>query len=145
VPDNGSQTLTFWIEAYLAAAVHGVRSAEVAGKIAQHLKRFREWFADGFGHDRIAAVTAREVTAWREHLAATVVRTLADGREQTMAAATVNNHLAHVSAFFTWVAAHVPAGLLAHGDPTKGVELLPLPAPQGDRSDLGEIIYPGVR
>jgi site-specific recombinase XerC len=28
------------------------------------------------------------------------------------------------------VAVHAPAGLLAHGDPSKGVELLPLPAPQ---------------
>ncbi len=65
-----------------------------------------------------------------QHLAATVVRTLADGRVQVMAAATVNNHLAHLSALFTWVAAHAPAGALVHGDPTKGVELLGLPAPQ---------------
>jgi len=36
-------------------------------------------------------VTPREVAGWREHLAATVVRTLANGRAQTMAPATVNN------------------------------------------------------
>lgn len=127
---GGADTVGFWIEAYLAAAVRGVRSAEVAGKIARHLRRFDAWLVAGFGHDRVAAVTAREVTGWREHLAATVVRTLADGRVQVMAAATVNNHLAHLSALFTWVAAHAPAGALAHGDPTKGVELLRLPAPQ---------------
>lgn len=46
-----------------------------------------------------------------------------------MAAATVNHHLAHVSALFFWVAVHAPAQALPHGDPTKGVELLPLPAP----------------
>jgi len=32
------------------------------------------------------------------------VRTLADGRAVTMTPATVNNHLAHLSAFFTWTA-----------------------------------------
>jgi len=129
-PAGGGETLGFWIEAYLTAAVRGVRSAEVAGKIARHLGRFRDWTVEGFGHDRIAAVTAREVTWWREHLAGTAVRTLADGRAQVMAPATVNNHLAHLSALFTWTVVHAPGGLLVHGDPSKGVELLPLPAPQ---------------
>lgn len=127
--EGAEETVGFWIEAYLTAAVRGVRSAEVAGKIARHLSRFDAWMLAGFGHDRIAAVTAREVTGWREHLAATAVRTLAEGRVQLMAPATVNNHLAHLSALFTWTAAHAPGGLLRRGDPTKGVELLPLPAP----------------
>jgi DNA invertase Pin-like site-specific DNA recombinase len=48
-----------------------------------------------------------------------------------MAPATVNNHLAHLPALFTWTAAHAPAGLLPHGDPTNGVDPLPLPAPGG--------------
>jgi len=130
VPAEGGETLEFWIEAYLTAAVRGVRSPEVAGKIARHLGRFRDWSLVGFGHDRIAAVTAREVTLWREHLTGTAVRTLADGRVQAMAPATVNNHLAHLSALFTWTLVHAPSGLLVHGDPTKGVDLLPLPAPQ---------------
>ena len=47
-----------------------------------------------------------------------------------MAAATVNNHLAHLSALFSWITVHAPAGLLRHGDPTKKVDLLRLPAPQ---------------
>jgi site-specific recombinase XerD len=59
-----------------------------------------------------------------------VVRTLADGRAQTMAPATVNNHLAHLSAFFAWTAAHAPAQLLPHGDPTTRVALLRLPGPE---------------
>jgi integrase len=130
MPPDGGGTVGFWVEAYLAAAVRGVRSAEVAGKIARHLGRFRAWFLDGFGHDRVAAVTAREVAGWRDHLAATAVRMLADGRAQLMAPATVNNHLAHLSALFTWTAAHAPAGLLPHGDPTKGVDPLPLPPPE---------------
>jgi integrase len=130
VPAEDGQTIGFWMDAYLSAAVRGVRSAEVAGKISRHLRRFQDWFVEGFGHDRIAAVTAREVAGWREHLAATIVRELTSGRGQTMAPATVNNHLAHLSALCTWVAVHAPAGLLVHGDPTKGVELLPLPAPE---------------
>src|SRR5260370_22521196 len=104
MPPDGGDTVGFWVEAYLGAAVRGVRSAEVAGKIARHLGRFRAWFLDGFGHDRVAAVPAREVASWRDHLAATAVRTLADGRVQLMAPATVNNHLAHLSALFTWTA-----------------------------------------
>src|SRR6266542_6156611 len=127
---KADDSLAVWVDRYLELAVRGVRSAEVAAKIARHLDRFRTWFAAGFGHDRIAAVTPREIRAWREHLAATVARQLRDGRPQTMAPATVNNHLAHLSAFFTWAAAHAPTGLLPGGDPTGRVELLRLPAPE---------------
>lgn len=47
-----------------------------------------------------------------------------------MAPATVNNHLAHLSAFFTWTRTHAAAKVLPGGDPTKGVDALPLPAPE---------------
>ena len=40
-----------------------------------------------------------------------------------------NNHLARLSALFSWIIVHAPAGLLRHGDPTKKVDLLRLPAP----------------
>ncbi|WP_261571144.1 tyrosine-type recombinase/integrase [Frankia gtarii] len=128
-PGRGDDSLTVWVGRYLDLAVRGVRSTEVTGKIDRHLGRFQTWFAGGFGHDRISTVTRREVAGWREHLAASPVRTLADGRVQLMAPATVNNHLAHLSAFFTWTAVHAPAGLLPHSDPTARVELLRLPAP----------------
>jgi site-specific recombinase XerD len=127
---EGDDHLAVWVERYLDLGVRGVRSPEVAAKIARHLDRFRAFLAEGLGHDRISAVTPREVAAWREHLAATAVRSRRDGRTQTMAPATVNNHLAHLSAFFTWTAAHAPASLLPHGDPTTRVELLRLPAPE---------------
>jgi site-specific recombinase XerD len=129
-PGAADDSLAVWAERYLALAVRGARSAEVAGKITRHLASFHAFLAAGLGHDRVSAVTPREVAAWREHLAATVVRTLADGRAQAMAPATVNNHLAHLSAFFTWTAAHAPAQLLPHGDPTTRVALLRLPAPE---------------
>jgi integrase len=127
---DADDSLTVWVERYLDLAVRGVRSAEVAAKIARHLDRFRAFIVAGFGHDRLSAVTAREVAGWREDLAATVIRPRRGGRTQTMAPATVNNHLAHLSAFFTWTLAHAPAGLLPHGDPTSRVELLRLPAPE---------------
>ena len=59
-------SVTGWVGAYLAAAVHGVRSAEVAGKVARHLDRFAAFLLDGFGHDRIGTVTGREVALWRD-------------------------------------------------------------------------------
>jgi integrase len=127
---EADDSLAAWVERYLKLAVCGVRSAEVEAKIARHLARFQVWFVEGFGHDRLSAVTPREVAAWREHLAATAVRPRRDGRDQTMAPATVNNHLAHLSAFFTWTAAHAAPGLLPHGDPTTRVELLRLPTPE---------------
>jgi site-specific recombinase XerD len=129
-PGAADDSLALWAHRYLTLAVRGARSAEVAGKITRHLASFHAFLAAGLGHDRVSAVTPREVAAWREHLAATMVRTLADGRAQAMAPATVNNHLAHLSAFFTWTAAHAPAQLLPHGDPTTRVALLRLPAPE---------------
>src|SRR5258708_34845827 len=93
------------------------------------LERFGGWLVAGVGHDRVSAVTPREVTAWRDHLAAegNIGR---NGTASAMAPATVNNHLAHLSALFSWITVHAPAGLLRHGDPTKKGEPLPLPAPQ---------------
>jgi hypothetical protein len=78
-------------------------------------------------HDRIRAVATREVAAWRDHLAE-AGQTRRDGTVAAMAAATVNNHPAHLPAMFTWTGVHAPEGLLPHGEPTKGVEPLRLPA-----------------
>lgn len=126
---EAGDSLAAWTQRYLDLAVRGVRSDEVTGKIARHLDRFTAWFTAGYGHDRISAVTPREVTAWRDHLAAEG-NTGRDGTTAAMAPATVNNHLAHLSALFSWIAVHAPAGLPRHGDLTKKVDSLRLPAPQ---------------
>ena len=57
------------------------------------------------------AVTPREVAAWRDHLAeeGNLGR---DGTTTAIAPATVNNHLAHLSALSSWITVHAPAGLL---------------------------------
>ena len=126
---EADDNLTAWTQRYLDLAVRGVRSDEVTGKITRHLERFAAWCIAGLGHDRVSAVTPREVAAWRDHLAAE--GNFGRGGTMTgMAPTTVNNPLAHLSALFSWITVHAPSGLLRHGDPTKKVEPLPLPAPQ---------------
>jgi integrase len=109
-------TLTAWRERYLQLAVTGVRSPAVAAKIALHLQRFTDFFAARYGHDRIAACLHRDVLAWQSYLR----------NEQHFAPATVNNHLAALSAFTTWVHAQDPRRF-ACGDPAKGIRELGLP------------------
>jgi site-specific recombinase XerD len=128
-PGEAGDSLAVWTQRYLDLAVRGVRSDEVTGKVTRHLERFACWLTAGLGHDRVSAVTSREVAAWRDHLAAEGNRGR-DGAAAPMAPATVNNHLAHLSALFSWITVHTPRGLLRHGDPTKKVDLLRLPAPQ---------------
>ncbi len=105
-----------------------MRSDEVTGKITRHLERFAAWCIAGLGHDRVSAVTPREVAAWRDDLAAggNIGR---GGTVTGMAPATVNNHLAHLSALFSWITVHAPAGC-RHGDPTKKAEAAASAAPQ---------------
>ncbi len=110
VPDS----LAAWSEHYLALAVRGVRSAGVTDKITLHLARFGTFFLQQYGHDRLSAWVRRDVVAWQTAL-----------REQGLAPATINNHLASLSAFTTWVQAQAPA-LFPVGDPAKGIGELSL-------------------
>lgn len=103
-----------WSERYLALAVTGVRSDGVAHKIALHLARFAAFFVDAYGHDRLSSCLRRDVVAWQAVLT-----------RQGLAPATINNHLASLSAFTTWVSAHAPQ-VFPGGDPTKGVGALGL-------------------
>jgi hypothetical protein len=62
-----------------------MRSGGVAGKIRLHLARFATFFMQRYGHDRRPACVRRDVLAWQTVL-----------REQGLAPATINNHLAGV-------------------------------------------------
>ena len=99
---------------YQSLAVEGVRSPQVSAKIGLHLERFRAFFLEAYGHERISTVGRRDVVDW--------LRDLAEG----LAPATVNNHLASLSGFTTWVSTQEPA-LFATGNPSTGVPTLPLP------------------
>jgi site-specific recombinase XerD len=109
------ESLSAWITRYLTLAVVGVRSEEVADKIALHLQRFTTFYKEAYGHDRIRNVLKRDVLAWQRSLS-----------DQSLAPATVNNHLASLSGFTTWVHAQAPH-LFAIGDPAKGISELGLP------------------
>ncbi len=113
--DETPDSLHAWIERYLALAVTGVRSEAVTDKIALHLGRFAAFFHEAYGHDRISTLLKRDVREWQRSLAS-----------QGLAPSTVNNHLASLSAFTTWVRAHDPH-LFPAGDPAKGISELGLP------------------
>jgi integrase len=108
-------TLQSWIDRYLNDAIAGVRTPDVARKIALELERFRAFFLDQYGHERIALVLRRDVIAWLDQL-----------ETEDFAPATINHHLAALSGFMTWLVNYDPAAL-PHGSPTKGVSARPLP------------------
>ena len=94
--------------------VAGVQSPRLPAKIDLHLDRFRGCFSDVYGHERISSVGRRNVIDWQHRLA------------EGLAPATVNNHVASLSGFTTWVSAQEP-GLFATGNPSTGISALPLP------------------
>ncbi len=109
-------SLAEWVARYLTLAVIGVRSPAVTQKIALHLDRFVGFFIESYGHDRITTCLKRDVVAWQRALI-----------EQGLAPATVNNSLASLSGFTTWVATQAPR-VFPVGDPAKGIGELGLPA-----------------
>lgn len=100
---TATDSIEDWAGRYLDAAVRGVRSAEVADKIALHLARFADHFTAAHGHERLTAVVHREVVAWRTYLAADPDAGDPQGGGTCLAPATVNAHLASLSGFTTWV------------------------------------------
>src|SRR5947209_5384242 len=113
--DTMPDSLEAWMLSYLELAIEGVRSEAVTQKIALHLRRFQTFFFEAYGHDRLSTCLRRDVQAWQHSLQA-----------QGLAHSTINNHLASLSAFTTWVQAHAP-DLFPMGDPAKGVGALGLP------------------
>ncbi len=108
-------SLSAWVGKYVELAVVGVRSRTVAEKAALHLGRFVAFFEEAYGHDRVSTAVRRDVHAWQ--------RSLVDGG---LAPSTVNNHLASLSAFTTWVEAQAPR-IFPAGDPAKGIKEVRLP------------------
>lgn len=115
MPNLPSDSLQDWIDFYLRMTVRGVRSEGVTQKIDLHLNRFQSFFIERYGQEHITSCVKRDVTAWQQHLS-----------EHGLAPSTVNNHLASLSAFATWVENQNEA-IFPMGDPTKGIRDLPLP------------------
>lgn len=113
--DETPDSLRDWVGRYLELAVVGVRSRTVAEKAALHLGRFVEFFEEAYDHGWISTVVRRDVQAWQRSLT-----------DVGLAPSTVNNHLASLSAFTTWVDAQAPE-LFPAGDPAKGIKEIRLP------------------
>ena len=113
--ETGPDSLAYWLEHYLQMAVQSVRSEAVAGKIALHLQSFLAFFKQTYGHDRISTLVQRDVSNWQAAL-----------QSQEFARATVNNHLASLSGFASWLQHHHPR-LFPNGNPVQGIGELPLP------------------
>ncbi|GAC1537643.1 MAG: hypothetical protein NVS2B4_17800 [Ramlibacter sp.] len=107
-------SLSAWIRHYTHFAITGVRSPNVAQKVALHLDRFQHFMTQRYGHDRVSTCIRRDVLAWQTAL-----------QQTGFAPATINSHLASLSAFTTWVHTHAPH-LFPLGDPVKGVATLSL-------------------
>lgn len=115
MPEQPPDSLRAWMTHYRQMAVQGVRSETVTRKIQLHLDRFQSFFETRYGQEHISSWVQRDVVAWQQHLL-----------DQGLAPATVNNHMASLSAFSTWVVSQAP-DRFAMGDPTKGVGELALP------------------
>jgi site-specific recombinase XerD len=103
-----------WAARYEELALAGVRSLEVAERIALHLHRFAEYLEATYGHQRLEAVVRRDLVGWRDSLVSS-----------GLGPSTVNNHLASLAGFCGWVAAQAPEALPG-GNPTSGVRTLAL-------------------
>lgn len=132
-----ADSLMAWMDYYLEVAAQGVRSEEVAGKIQLHLQRFQQFFEQRYGQERISSWVKRDVLAWQQSLEA-----------QGLAPATINNHLASLSGFATWVHTQNEY-VFSMGDPTKGVRSCntrsPPPPPRARMTSLSSACSERVR
>ncbi|MCA1680961.1 MAG: hypothetical protein LC777_19480 [Actinobacteria bacterium] len=114
LPSRKAITASAWATSYEELALIGVRSREVAERIALHLHRFAEYLTATYGHERLSSVVRRDVVGWRDTLVSS-----------GLGPSTVNNHLASLSGFCGCVVVRAPDAL-SGGDPTRGVRTLAL-------------------
>ena len=109
LPSRNDGTVLAWAARYEELALTGVRSQEVTERIALHLHRFAEYLEATYGHEKLASMVRRDVVGWCDALVAS-----------GLGPSTVNNHLASLAGFCSWVAAQAPEALPG-GNPTSGV------------------------
>lgn len=123
-----TDSFSFWIDFYMRMAINDVKSKEVAKKIKLYLERFRKFFIDSYGHERISICKKRDVLLWRNKLL-----------EEGKAHSTINNHMASLSGFTSWVCSH-SSEAFQNGNPCKGIGELALPPLQSRALNEDQII-----
>jgi integrase/recombinase XerC len=123
VYDEAEDLLTTWKNRFLESEIKGERDPDTVKKIDLQVQRFIDFFRKQYGHERVSAVVRRDVLAWLDYLY---------GRKEEggagLAAATVNNHKAHLSRFMTWL--HEQAPHLLPDNPVDRIKDFLLPAPE---------------
>ncbi|BFH18273.1 tyrosine recombinase XerD [Paenibacillus dendritiformis] len=123
LPNVADDSLSIWKERFMEEKIIGNRSRDVEKKIDRQLQRFIDFFRDRYGHERVSAITKRDVEAWMDKL-----YPKDPDAPHPFDASTVNNHKAHLSTFMGWVQGKVRH--MIPEDPTKGVKEIKLPAPE---------------
>lgn len=66
--ETGPDSLAHWMQRYLELAVTSLRPPTSAKKIALQMERFRCFFVEAYGHDRLSTCLRRDVQAWQTSL-----------------------------------------------------------------------------
>jgi site-specific recombinase XerD len=125
-----------WIEIYLDMVVTGERSPAITHKIKLHLTRFRTWYMRRYGQDCLSLCLKSDVLVWLETLKQE--STVEGEAHPPLSNATINNHLAILSGFCTWVERQRPR-IFQMGNPCRGIDELPLPALRPDTLSEGQV------
>ncbi|KZE78211.1 hypothetical protein AV654_19745 [Paenibacillus elgii] len=126
--------LSYWKEMFMNEEIRGFRSPDIEKKINMQLERFISFFFNKIGHEKVTAVTRREVQAWIDYM-----HSPNPDDPKLFAASTVNNHWAHLSLFMGWL--HQEAPNLLPTDPTKGMKgAYMLPAPEARSYSAEQVV-----
>ena len=123
VYEEADDNLTRWKDRFLHMEILGQRNPITEKIIEQQLRRFIDFFRDRYGHERVSAVVRRDVKAWLDYL-----YDPEDVGGMGFAAATVNNHKAHLSSFMSWLQGQAPH--LLPENPVNRIKDILLPAPE---------------
>lgn len=125
--------ISLWLNRFMDEEIRGIRTPNIERKIELQLNRFLVFFRQRYGHEKVSAITKRDVVSWVREL-------YGDPDDPRLAAATVNNHKTHAALFLKWLSLRAPH--LLPENPAKGRELrdIQLPAPEPRALTEGQYI-----